>query len=233
MTLSIISLCNQNEFTWRSTANWIFSSFQDSCQYRNTSSEDEGEGENTFDTLATATSLGPAADPAATSLVQSATQQMGLQGADGAAFALAALRQSNPEDAIRLLAAASAKANLDNHQLQRQQVLTSNSAARALTTAGLASEGIGNSDATCDNRNKRQNTINDQMDLSLQHLYSVTEGLNSADQLLLQQLQAAQGRIARLEGMLGRVLTMLLNSNVDANQVNICSHLDCGEENMD
>ncbi|ROW05161.1 hypothetical protein VSDG_00457 [Cytospora chrysosperma] len=121
---------------------------EDNDRRRNTSSEDEGEKDVDEADTNTNTSLIPTADPAANSLVQDATQQMGFPRADGAALALAAMQQPNSQDAIRLLAASSAKANIDTQQLQQQQILTSNHATRAMTTADLASEGLRNSDVT-------------------------------------------------------------------------------------
>ncbi|ROW09844.1 hypothetical protein VMCG_02167 [Cytospora schulzeri] len=179
---------------------------------RNTSSEDEDGG--AFDDADTdfSASLIPTADPAVTSLVQSATQQMGLPCADGAALALAAMQQPNSQDAIRFLAAASVKANMDTQQLQQQRILTSNHATQAMTTADLASEGLRNSDVTYDNRHKRQDTINEQTDMSLQHLHST----NEKHQRLIEDLQ---NRTARLEDMLRRLVMMLLNNNADADQI--------------
>lgn len=153
---------------------------------RSTSSEDEGEANNDMAN----TELTPA-NPEADSLVQAAALHMGIPNVDGAALAVAAVQQSNPGDAIRLLAAAAAKANLEHRRIN-------NNASHAVVMALDANEGVRNSDATYDNRYKRQNEINTQI-----------EEHNNALQL----------RIVRLEGMLGRILTMLLNNNVDAAQV--------------
>lgn len=155
---------------------------------------------------------------------------MGVPHADGAALAVAAIQQSDPQDALRFLAAASAKANIDTMQLQQQQARINSNAAFAVTTANLASEGVGNSDATCDDRNKRQNTINEQvdssirqLDSSIQRLISSMQHLSSTNEEQQQQqqqlIEALQSRTARVEGMIGRVVTTLLNNNVDASQV--------------
>ncbi|ROW13224.1 hypothetical protein VPNG_04863 [Cytospora leucostoma] len=153
---------------------------------RNTSSEDEGgaANDNTNTELITA-------NHEANSLIDSATQHAGLPRANGAALAVAALQQNNHEDAFRLLAAATAKANLELGRI-------SNNASQAVVMALDSNEGVRNSDATYDNRYKRQEEINTQLE---------------------EHSNALQLRIARLEGMLGRILTLLLNNNVDAAQI--------------
>ncbi|KUI61645.1 hypothetical protein VP1G_08819 [Cytospora mali] len=158
----------------------------------NTSSEDEGDPD--FDAT-TSTDL-VHVDPAVTNFIDNAAQQIGNPHADGVALASAAIQQQCPQAALQLLAAATAKASIDTQQLQSQQDRTNQLSAHAVATADLASEGLCNSDVTYDNRYKRQNTINEQND---------------------QCINALENRLARLEGLLSRVLTMLLNNNVDAN----------------
>ncbi|KAK7732450.1 hypothetical protein SLS53_008454 [Cytospora paraplurivora] len=63
------------------------------------------------------------ASHAASNLVKAATQHMGLSRAAGAALAIAAVHQTYPEDAFRLLAATAANANLHTQELKNQRRL--------------------------------------------------------------------------------------------------------------
>ncbi|KUI68582.1 hypothetical protein VM1G_04303 [Cytospora mali] len=120
-------------------------------------SEDEGGPD--FDAT-TSTDL-VHVDPAVTNFIDNAAHQIGNPHADGVALASAAMQQQCLQVALQLLAAATVKASIDAQQLQSQQDRTNQLSAHAVATADLASEGLCNSDATYDDRYKRQNTINE------------------------------------------------------------------------
>ncbi|KAG6366136.1 hypothetical protein INS49_000312 [Diaporthe citri] len=95
----------------------------DDDRRRNTSSEDEGD-EADDDNQGQLATMGPPIDAHVASLVGHASQMIGMSGADGTALALAAANVATPAEALNLLAASSAVANMG---LQR----ASSNAARA------------------------------------------------------------------------------------------------------
>lgn len=126
--------------------------------------------------------------------------------------ALAATSQTNPADTLSLLAASSALANMG---VERARSL----AAQGVTDSDMALEGLRNSDVTYDNRFKRYDEKLQRHDEELQRLKD--------KEIELQQLQ---NRVALLEGLLSRVLSMMQNGNIDAAEVrtpfNLGNHSD-------
>ncbi|KAK7721304.1 hypothetical protein SLS64_001600 [Diaporthe eres] len=154
---------------------------EDDDRRRNSSSEDEGVDDNNLGQLAT---QGAPIDPAVAHLVNHASQMSGAFGADGTAMALAATNAPNAAEALNLLAASSAVANM---KVQRAH----SHAAHAVTASDLATEGLRNSDSTYEKRFSHYNA----------------------------ELQKLQNRVAFLEGLLSRVLSMMQNGNIDAAEV--------------
>ncbi|KAJ0113808.1 hypothetical protein J7T55_010052 [Diaporthe amygdali] len=161
---------------------------------RNTSSEDEGAdpGQSQLTTI----------NPDVANLVNHATQIIGTSDADGTSLALAAVTAHNPADALNLLAASSAIANIRNDT-------ANHNASEAKILANLAESGLRDSDVTYDKRFKRY-------DDELEERATVEE-LNK--KATLEELQQLKGRVALLEGLLCRVLSMMQNGNVDATEV--------------
>lgn len=109
-------------------------------------------------------------------------------------MALAAANAPTAAEALNLLAASSAVANMGVER-------AGSNAARAMAESGLATEGLRNSDSTYEKRFKRY-------DEELQSL---------KDREI--ELQKLQIRVTFLEGLLGRVLSMMQNGDIDAAQV--------------
>lgn len=117
---------------------------------------------------------------------------LGSSGVDGTAFALAAATTApSATEALDLLAASSAVANL---RVDRASSL----AAHAVAESNVATEGLRNSDHTYDNRFKQYDRQLRLRDLEVEQL---------------------QNRVTVLEGLLCRVLAMMLNGTFDAAEV--------------
>lgn len=112
--------------------------------------------------------------------------------------AVAAIDEPSPADALILLAASSAVANMG---VENARSL----AARGVTMSDLANEGLRNSDVTYDNRFKRYDDELKRYDEELQRMKDRDEQL--------------QNRVALLEGLLSRVLSMMRNGAIDAAEV--------------
>ncbi|KAI7782495.1 hypothetical protein LA080_013495 [Diaporthe eres] len=153
---------------------------EDDDRRRNTSSEDEGHDDN----LGQLTTKGATINPAVAHLVNHASQMSGASGADGTAMALAATNAPTAAEALNLLAASSAVANM---RVQRAR----SHAAHAVAASDLATEGLRNSDSTYEKRFSHYN----------------------------EELQKLQNRVAFLEGLLSRVLSMMQRGNIDAAEV--------------
>lgn len=112
--------------------------------------------------------------------------------------AIAAANTPSPSEALALLAASSAVANMGVEDARSL-------AAHGVTMSNLANEGLRNSDVTYDNRFKRYDEELKRYDEELQRMKDRDEQL--------------QNRVALLEGLLSRVLSMMRNGAIDAAEV--------------
>lgn len=94
-----------------------------STKYEEDNADDNADVEEGETTNHKASTKPVQASHAASNLVKAAAQHMGLPSADGAALTITTVHQTNPEDAFRLLAATSTKANLDTQELENQKSL--------------------------------------------------------------------------------------------------------------
>lgn len=139
---------------------------------------------------------------------------IGKSGADGTTMALAAANAPTAAEALNLLAASSAVANMGVERASslstRANSLSAHAnslSARATIVSGLATEGLRNSDSTYEKRFKRY-------DEELQRLKD--------KEIELQQLH---NRVTFLEGLLGRVLHMMQSGNIDAAEVRMLCNM--------
>jgi hypothetical protein len=138
--------------------------------------------------------------PAVSNLVKHASQMIGSYEQDGTAMALAATSAASPTDALNLLAASSAMANV---RLQRAGA----HAAQAVVDSGIARRGLIESDSTYENR--------------FDHYYKELRLQN-------EETQRLTDRVVVLERLLGRVISMLRNGNIDATEARVPSNVDQG-----
>ncbi|KAH8758346.1 hypothetical protein F5883DRAFT_717679 [Diaporthe sp. PMI_573] len=181
---------------------------QDDDRRRNTSSEDEGDEDDGNQDRLVAIDM----TPAVSNLVKHASQMIGSYEQDGTAMALAATSAASPTDALNLLAASSAMANV---RLQRAGA----HAAQAVVDSGIARRGLIESDSTYKNRFDHY-----YKELRLQN----EETQRLTDRVAQLEVQRLTDRVAVLERLLGRVISMLRNGNIDATEARVPSNVGQG-----
>lgn len=136
--------------------------------------------------------------PDVANLVYNATQMIGSSEQDGTAIALAASTAATPTDALNLLAASAAMANVRSERASRH-------AAQAVVESNQVTRGLNESDVTYDNRFNHY-------DQELQRL---------KDRVAQLEIERLTDRVAVLERLLSRVISWLRNGNIDATEVRI------------